>query len=166
MEESQLLVMRDEGSGLLAVDVKPVTDHFGVVIGPAASQEALQQQGVIQFHQEHQLDRLAQLSEEGIQGHGLGEVAGEPVKEPTALVAFQSVAHNRQHEGIAHELAASHDSLGLLAEGGGRLHLGPQEISRGEVEQPVGGGQALGLGAFARPGWAEEQQALLHGKTK
>jgi hypothetical protein len=78
-------------------------------------------------------------------------------------VPLEATAHNRQDQGITHQLAAGHDRLRFPAQIRTGLNLGPQQIARGEVQQLMGDSQALGLGAFTGPRGTEEEKALLHG---
>ena len=61
------------------------------------------------------------------------------------------------------QVAAGDHCLDLAAELTAGLHLGPQQIAGGEMQQALAGGQALGLGAFAGAGRTKEEEALLHG---
>ena len=79
-------------------------------------------------------------------------------------MALQSAAHDRQHQGIADQLATGHHRLRLLAQGAAGLHLGPQQVTGGEMQQLPAFGQQRGLGALAGTGGAEEEESLLHGE--
>jgi len=93
----------------------------------------------------------------------LGQIAGEAIQQPATGVVFESIPHDRQDKGIAHQFTAGHHGFGFVAEGSSGLHLGPQQIAGGEMEEPLAGGKALGLGAFAGTGRAKEKKTLLHG---
>jgi hypothetical protein len=140
-----------------------MADHPFVVICSASGQKPLQQNGSIQLHQYHQLDRLLELLEKVIQGDGLGKIAREPIQKPAPLMLCEALMHDCQHKGITHELSASHDGLRFLTQGGACLHLCPEKIPRGQVKQVMGSGQFLGLGALTGTWGAEKKQALFHG---
>ena len=139
-----------------------MADHRLVVVGPAPPQQALDQQVVVELHQHHQLDLLAQVLEEGVEGFSLHQVAGEAIEQPAAAVALQAAAHDRQHQAIAHQFAPGHHRLRLAAQLRACGHFSPQQVARGEVQQATAGGQAFGLGALAGAGGAKEKKALFH----
>jgi hypothetical protein len=77
-------------------------------------------------------------------------------------VSLKATADDRQHQGIAHELAAGHHRLGFLAEVAAGGHLGSQQITGGEMEQVLGFCESLGLGALTGPGRTKKEKTLLH----
>jgi len=77
-------------------------------------------------------------------------------------VGLKAAAHDRQHQGIAHELAAGHHRLGFLAELTAGGYFGAQQITGGEMEQVLGFCESLGLGALTGPGGTKKEKTLLH----
>ena len=79
---------------------------------------------------------------------------------PSVAASMRLEDHADDHL-VGHEVAAVHELLGLPAELGALLDRGAQHVARGDVGQAEVLVQALGLGALAGPGRAEEDEIQL-----
>ena len=70
------------------------------------------------FLRMRKLERLAELSEQGIEGLSLGQIAGKTVQdEARARVRLgQPLSNHPQHHFVRHQLAGIHHGFGLSAE--------------------------------------------------
>ncbi len=120
--------------------------------------QALHEDIEVHIDKDGGLERHAHRLQHGVEGFGLGNVAGKSVEdEPVVGVRFgEAFADDAEDDLIADQLARIHGFLGPQSEGGACCHRRPQQITRGDLWDLVLLHQQLRLRPFPGPRCAEQ----------
>ena len=107
------------------------------------------------------LQHVVQLHASGLHGIGLGDGAGEAVKQKAfgAVGLGDAVFHQIDDELVADQLPRIHHRLGLQAQGGASLYSGTQHIAGGDLGNAKFFADKSSLGAFASAGGAQQDES-------
>ena len=157
------------GLGGLVEDAQPVLDGVLVVVraafGVGPGQDATHELVPRHVEVDDGVRAGAAVLGQPARLDGLLDRAREAVEQ--VAVAVGGLLHPGHDQiddhRVGHEVAAAHDLLGLAADRGAVLDLGPQQVTGRQMldVQPLR--QALALRALARSGWADQQH--VHGVT-
>ena len=134
-----------------------VVDRSVLRTAPPPAQ-ALHQNVVVGLEQDDEIDGPSHCSQKSRQALSLIFRPGKPVEEDgrPLVEGRQVLADQIQDELVGHQLSTIHEPLGLPAQLGPLSTSRPKEVSGGDVSRTEILRQADGLGAFADPGRAEE----------
>src|SRR5262245_60987690 len=127
--------------------------------GEAAS-DALDQNIVVDVHDDHCIERLAAILEQAVKSLGLGYRTRKTVEDEasTAGILIEALSDQLDDEIVGNEVTALHDLAGSAAELAAGSNRGSQHVPRRELGERTGVFEQLRLGAFARAGRAEQDQ--------
>ena len=110
---------------------------------------------------EHVLERVALLLEDRVELVDLGRGARVAVEQEAlrGVRLGQAVAHQAVGQLVRHVLAGVDDRLDLEPERGLVAHVGAEDVAGGDGRDAEVLGDLLGLGALARAGRAEDEEA-------
>src|SRR5690606_25338925 len=114
----------------------------------------------IDFQPHNAIDLLAVAREHRVKRLGLRDCSRKTIEDESwrAFVSRQRILNQRNNDLIGHEGTRVHDRGDFLAEFRARLARRTQHVARRELNIAPFGREALGLGAFAGGGRAEQDQ--------
>jgi hypothetical protein len=138
-QDAPLRVVGDEFARRLGVDLEPVPDHVGRVVGAAvlagAAQQSLRQHRLRRLQVDRRVQGDAEPGREFMRGDGLWEVPRETVEDESAPGGRRG---ERRGEHAEHDLVGDQITAGLIdgdlaGQAAAGLGLGPQQLSGGDV---------------------------------
>ena len=107
------------------------------------------------------LEHVVELDPGRLHGFGLGDGAGEAVKQETlgTVALGDAVLDQVDDEVVADQATGVHHLLGLQPQWGAGLDGGAQHVTRGNLRDAVLLANEVGLGAFAGAGGAQQNES-------